>query len=296
MVAHRSLRSPQRGLSRCLEGGKNYALAPSVPIPLPSKGTGCYSCGMANEVSVLRGSRLTKAGFLHAFSTRAGGVSEAPYASLNLGRAVGDSLENVLENHKRLAVAVGYEPAHLFERSQVHGSDVYEVHSGDRTEVVREGKSDALVARSKGTAVGVRVADCVPVLVGDTVSKNVAAIHAGWRGVVNGVVREALKVLGGDPANYVAAIGPSIGPCCFEVGDEVASQLAEAVGDGIVLRRGPTKPHVDLWRAVEQQLHHAGVKTIDTLGECTQCSREQFFSYRGEGPQSGRMLAVIVAG
>lgn len=247
-------------------------------------------------VHVLHSPHLKQAGILHAFSTRLGGVSEPPYASLNLGRSVGDLPEHVRENHVRLANAVGYDPERLFERSQVHGNAVYEVHKGDVPESVREGKSDALVARRTGDAIGVRVADCVPVLVADPVSRNVAAVHAGWRGVANGVVLEALKVLGGDPSKYIAAIGPSIGPCCFEVGDEVASQLAEAVADGIVLRRGPTKPHVDLWRAVEIQLHHAGVRTVDTLGECTQCGRDKFFSYRGEGPQSGRMLAVIVAG
>lgn len=224
-----------------------------------------------------------------------GGVSPAPYASLNLGRSVGDALDNVLQNHQRLAKTVGYDPARLFERSQVHGSDVCEIYHGDDPAQVRLGQGDALVARHAGTAVGVRVADCVPVLVGDPVSGHVAAIHAGWRGIVAGIVPEALKVLGGDPSRFICGIGPSIGPCCFEVGDEVASQLAECVGDGIVLRRGPTKPHVDLWRAVELQLNRVGIKTIDTLGECTQCSREQFFSYRAEGPQSGRMLAVIVA-
>ena len=249
----------------------------------------------AMSESIVRAPRLRDAGFVHGFSTRNGGTSEGEFATLNLGRSVGDSIEHVLENHKRLASAVGYAPEKLFERSQVHGAAVYEVREGDDPSKVREGQSDALVARVKGYAVGVRVADCVPVLLADTKTGAVAAAHAGWRGVVANVVGAALESLRSDPANVIAAIGPSIGPCCFEVGDEVASQLAEAAGDGLVLRRAPQKPHVDLWRAVEMQLYRAGVRTIDTLGLCTMCDREQWFSFRRDGAKSGRMLGVIVA-
>ena len=115
--------------------------------------------------------------------------------------------------------------------------------------------------------------------------------------VVAGVVQAALRALeASDPAALVAAIGPSIGPCCFEVSPDVAAQLAEAGGDGIVLRRGGHEnPHVDLWRAVEHQLRAAGVGTVDTLGECTMCDAARFFSYRRDGAESGRMLSVIVA-
>lgn len=239
--------------------------------------------------------RLRDAGFLHGFSTRRGGVSEGEFASLNLGRAVGDVPEHVSENHRRLAEAVGYEAARLFERTQVHGAHAYEVHAGDEPARAREGQSDALFTRERGIAVGVRVADCVPVLVGDRASGRVAAIHAGWRGVTSNVVGATIEAMGGGADTMIAAIGPSIGPCCFEVGDDVAQQIAEAAGDGLVLRRAPQKPHVDLWRAVEMQLFRAGIRTVDTLGQCTVCDREQWFSYRRDGAKSGRMLAVIVA-
>lgn len=245
--------------------------------------------------SIVRAPRLRDAGFVHGFSTRHGGVSEGEFASLNLGRSVGDSIEHVLENHKRLAAAVGFAPERLFERSQVHGAAVYDVREGDDPARVREGQSDALIARTKGYAVGVRVADCVPVLLADTKSGAVAAVHAGWRGVVSNVVGAAIDALRCDSEHLLAAIGPSIGPCCFEVGDEVASQIAESAGDGLVLRRAPKKPHVDLWRAVELQLYRKGVRTIDTLGMCTMCDREQWFSFRRDGAKSGRMLGVIVA-
>jgi YfiH family protein len=245
---------------------------------------------------ILRAERLTAAGFAHGFSTRIGGASEGPYASLNLGRSVGDDPTAVAENHRRLAAAVGYTTERLFDASQVHGSAVVTLRGDDQTDEVGTRRADALVASEKGAAVGVRTADCVPVLVAEPATGRVAAIHAGWRGVVAGVVREALDALTPrDRGQLVAAIGPSIGPCCFEVDGDVATVLAEAGGDGIVLRRDGDKPHVDLWRAIEHQLRRAGVTTIDTLGRCTMCEGEYFFSFRRDGAQSGRMLSVIVA-
>jgi YfiH family protein len=250
---------------------------------------------MPAEPIVLRAERLAAAGFAHAFSTRLGGVSEGPYASLNLGRAVGDDLERVHENTRRFATASGLDRSRIFEASQVHGNAVIEVHASDEPPTVRARQADALVARVPGDAVGVRTADCVPVLLADRRTGVVAAAHAGWRGVVARVVLEALRAMQSDPADIVAAVGPSIGPCCFEVGDDVAQQLGHAGGDGVVIRRGPSKPHVDLWRAVEHQLHDVGVRTIDTLGRCTVCEGEHFFSYRRDGQKSGRMLAAIAA-
>ena len=152
------------------------------------------------------------------------------------------------------------------------------------------------MARQPGFTVGVRTADCVPVLIADRKTGAVAAVHAGWRGVVAGAVRSAMLALEPKNANdLVAAIGPSIGPCCFEVDDPVAGQLGHAAGDGIVIRRGREKPHVDLWRAVSHQLHLGGVETVDTLGACTMCEPQRFFSFRRDGARSGRMLSVIAA-
>lgn len=243
----------------------------------------------------LRAERLAAAGFHHAFSTRLGGVSEGPYASLNLGQSVGDDPARVLENTTRFARAAGLDPASLFEVSQVHGASVITVQGGEDPAVLRALQGDALVSRCAPVAVGVRTADCVPVLLGDRATGHVAAVHAGWRGVVACVVREAVRALGGKPENVIAAIGPSIGPCCFEVSDEVAISLASAAGDGIVLRHGPSNPHVDLWRAIEHQLRAEGVRVIDTLGRCTVCEPGVFFSYRRDGQHSGRMLSAIAA-
>jgi YfiH family protein len=145
-------------------------------------------------------------------------------------------------------------------------------------------------------AVGVRVADCVPILVGARGTGAVAAIHAGWRGVVAGVIDAALARLGepSETGERVAAIGPCIGPGCFEVGAEVAESIAAACGDpGVIARRVGEKAFVDLRRAVRAQLVRAGVTDVEDVPGCTRCEAARFFSYRRDGERSGRHLAAI---
>lgn len=264
------------------------AAAPPSPEPRPTPA--------ADTPRVLRSEKLSSLGFLHGFSTRDGGVSAGPYAQMNLGRSVGDDPALVEENHQRLARAVGYAREKLFEASQTHGTAVLEPSERDEPSALRAREADALVAREKGLAVGVRTADCAPILIADVRTGAVAAVHAGWRGVVAGVISEALRVLAArSPSDLIAVVGPSIGPCCFQVGDDVAARLAQAGGDGIVLRRGLERPHVDLWQAVGHQLRLAGVHAPEVMGLCTVCHPERFFSYRRDGQQSGRMLSLIVA-
>jgi YfiH family protein len=193
----------------------------------------------------------------------------------------------------------------------VHGAGVLEVLSLD--EGARRERSsepplpdgtrrghDALVAREEGLAVGVRTADCVPILVADPSSGAVAAIHAGWRGVVAGVIPSAIEVLCPSPAargQLVAAIGPHIRAERFEVGRDVADAIAK-VSDGSVVIAGATpKPHVDLARAVRVQLGRLGLdeRRIDDVGGCTWQEAERFHSHRRDGERSGRMLSVVVA-
>lgn len=245
---------------------------------------------------LLRGPALTARGFAHAFTTRDGGVSEGPFASLNLGAAVGDDPDHVRENHLRLARAVGFDSASLHQTHQVHGGAVW-THRGDADpRLTRAVEADALVAHSPSVAVAVRVADCVPVLLGDSRTGAVAAVHAGWRGVVKGVVAHALDALGPRAhEDVVAAVGPSIGPCCFEVGDDVAAEIAASVAVPVVIPRPGARPRVDLWRAVEGQLRALGVSQVDLTRRCTACAPEGFFSFRRDGARSGRMVGVIVA-
>jgi polyphenol oxidase len=149
---------------------------------------------------------------------------------------------------------------------------------------------------SHARAVGVRVADCVPVLVATKDGGEIAAIHAGWRGVAAAVVHAGLAELKG--RDLVAAIGPCIGSCCFEVGEEVVPQILAAAGNdpAIVARREGAKAYLDLRRAVRIQLASAGVADIEDVPGCTRCDADRFFSFRRDGAASGRHLAVIALG
>jgi YfiH family protein len=229
--------------------------------------------------------------FPHGFTTRAGGVSPEPWASLNLGGAVGDDPARVAENWGRLEAATGLAFARV---RQVHGAAV----------VTAEGpcaphqEADVVVSRTAGVAASVAVADCVPVLLADPATGAVAAVHAGWRGTVARAAAAAVAELvardGTRPRDLLAAIGPSIGPCCYEVSEELAAQFEEAFGDGVVDRTGPG-PRLDLWEANARALGAAGLvpERIDRLGRCTACERGLFFSHRRDRGATGRQIAWI---
>jgi YfiH family protein len=243
------------------------------------------------EPAILVAENLKRAGFPHGFATRAGGVSEGAYASANFG--AGEDAANVAENVRRFAKRVGFDPSELRQVTQVHGARVVDARTL-RDAGARE-EADALVLGAGGDAgaraIGVRVADCVPILVGSR-ARGVAAIHAGWRGVVSGVVGAALGALKADDA--VAAIGPCIGACCFEVGADVASQIATACGEPrVVARREGDKARVDLRLAVRAQLVAHGARDVEDVPGCTRCNAVRFFSYRRDGGLSGRHLAAI---
>jgi len=242
---------------------------------------------------ILRSERLAAAGFAHGFSTRRGGASTGPFSSLNLARNVGDSPDAVAENLRRFAGAAGLDLDRLYWASQVHGAEVVVLADGDRVETIREREADALVASSPGLAVGIRTADCVPILLADPASRRVAAVHAGWRGLVRGVIQAALRAFAGGPGT-IAAIGPAIGPCCFEVGDDVADEIAAAAGPEVRLDGSP--PRVDLPEAARRLLAAGGVAAIDRVGGCTRCEVETFFSFRRDGKKAGRMLSAIRSG
>lgn len=248
----------------------------------------------------LRSELLRSFGFRHGFSLRQGGVSVAPYDTLNLGRTVGDDPAAVAQNHLRFAADVGYDPARLYEVSQVHGGAVERVAADSAPERLREREADALVSILSGCAIGMRVADCAAVLVVDTVRGGCAAIHAGWRGVVADVVGAGVSRLlaegGGTPQDLAAALFPCIGPDVFEVGEDVAQQLALAVRDERVVRRGGAKPRVDLPLCVTRLLERAGLpaERIEQVAGCTYSEPSRFFSYRRDGGVTGRHLAVVV--
>lgn len=247
-------------------------------------------------------SALALTGVRHAFSTREGGVSEGPWASLNLGRPVGDDgdrPEAVEENRRRFAAAAGFEPDHFAEVSQVHGTALVEV-SGRWTRADAAVEADAVWTEQPGVAVAVRTADCAPVLLAAYRADRpvaVAAVHAGWRGACAGIVPAAVAALSGcGPAEHMrAAIGPTIGPDRFEVGEEVVEAAAKALGRPPKTTPGPRgRPLLDLPHLVEQQLLDAGLPPdhVDVLGLCT-FNDPRFFSHRRDAGRTGRHLSVI---
>lgn len=247
---------------------------------------------------------LTRAGFAHGFTTRLGGVSPAPYDTLDF--ALRREPEALRENQARLAHAVGFAPEALHQAIQVHGAALLVADGDPARALARE--ADALVAEP-GTrrAVAVRVADCVPVLIADPRSGRVAAAHAGWRGVEAGVVAAAVRHLAraagaGASSELLAAIGPCIGPCCFEVGAEVGARIARATTPDVIARAVGDKAFVDLRKAVRAQLRALGLaeEAIDDVPSagrdgCTRCDAARFYSFRRDGDASGRLLGVIVA-
>jgi YfiH family protein len=260
-------------------------------------------CAIGGGVTVplLRSAAL--GGFAHGFSTRAGGVSAGVYASLNMGMRWGDARANVIENRRRATAACGAERLYLVR--QVHGAGVFQLTATTSEEALAAAEADAICTDLPGVAIGIFTADCVPILVGDPRTGAVAAIHAGWRGVVAGVAPAALAVMaqayGSRVSDLLVAMGPAIGACCFEVGPEVVvaldSQIPGARAAGAI-HAGQARPHIDLKAALRAQLVAAGVLAahIDAGDACTMCDPGgRFYSYRRDNTQTGQHLSLIVA-
>ncbi len=254
--------------------------------------------------NVLTSPKLAALGIRHGFNLRYGGASVGPFESFNLGRSVGDEPEAVAHNHALFAESLGIANGALFTASQVHGATARYVERSEDPSDVRSAEADVLIAREPGVAVGVSVADCVPVLLIDRATGAAAAVHAGWRGVVAEAVGVGVHALIGadassDRARSVhAAIFPHIRVCCFEVGEDVAEPLAAAGAGALAIDRSRAKPHVNLAMIVRAQLEQLGLAPlrIDDVPGCTRCEADRFFSFRRDGKRSGRHIAAIVSG
>lgn len=254
--------------------------------------------GEGFELPLLQ-SAVIPPGFRHGFTTRRGGVSEGVFSSLNLGGRWGDDPARLGENQRRFRAATGSEAVHF--ATQVHGRAVAAIVAGDAPAATARRQADALMTAAADTCVGVYVADCVPIVVADAHTGACAAIHAGWRGTVAGVLGETLARLvhdcGARPEDLRVAIGPSIGPCCFEVGPEVVAAVEEsdpgARAEEAILALSP-REHVDLWSLNQRQALSFGVPpdAVDVARLCTRCDGARFFSYRRDG-KSGQMAAFI---
>jgi polyphenol oxidase len=238
--------------------------------------------------------------FVHGFTTRIGGKSPAPFDSFNLGSKWGDAAENVAENWRRLRLASGTEM--FFCVLQSHGREAVRVRCGDDPAKTAGMRADALVTDEAAFGLAVYVADCVPLVMVDPRIGACAAIHAGWRGIVGGVVDAAVDTLvrefGSCPKDLRVAIGPSIGSCCFEVGPEVVTAFFSILphSGGVVIDHFPGKARIDLRRAIRTILEARGVLAdfIDASAFCTRCDpSRRFFSYRRDGHQTGQQIAFV---
>lgn len=275
---------------------------PTETITDHTLGAAGFRWRQRDGVKILVCEPIERRGFVNAFSTRLGGVSPMPHGALNLAGFNDDAAENILENRRRFLHAVGGEWT-LATCWQVHGAEVRIVENSGTAE--EDGhRCDALATNAPHVLVGVKTADCVPVLLADQRTGAVAAVHAGWRGTLQRIVAQTLRrmnqVFGTRPPDVLAAIGPAAGVCCYEVGPEVVAAFAREFGSIEHLLR-PTQQGracLDLQRANAEQLATEGVGTdrIHTAPLCTMCRTDLFFSYRREKTKlgrTGRLMAVI---
>ncbi len=242
-------------------------------------------------------------GSVHCFSTRLGGVSEGALASLNLGTHRGDKPENVLENYRILGRAVGFSPEQTVFTHQEHTNIILRVGAADRgTGLFRpqETVCDGLITNEPGVALVCFSADCTPVLLFDPVSRAVAAIHAGWRGTANGAVCKAVEAMerefGARPEDIRAAIGPSIGQCCFETDEDVPQAMLDAFGPeaGRFIEKRGEKYFVDNKALNRLWLTRAGLRQIDVSPDCTMCRPDRFWSHRVTRGARGSLAGIIM--
>ena len=243
-------------------------------------------------------------GYEVGFTTRVGGVSEGPYASLNLGRKSGDEVERVDENRRIVCDAIGADLEKLALNYQVHSARVLHAAPAMRGE-----HADGLWTDEPGLPILAMSADCLPIVLARAGASEpaVAVLHAGWRGLLEGIAAAGAQALRleaspAQPATpgrksmgdvtLTAAIGPGIGPCCYEVGEEVAAPFRERFGDDVVRER-----RLDLWTSAERALRAAGVERVERFDRCTACEPETFFSHRRDAGRTGRQgVIAYVAG
>ena len=237
-------------------------------------------------------------GVVQAILSRRGGVSPAPWASLNLGGTVGDDAERVRVNRTRALSLLGRDPASLYDVWQVHGTDVA-IAEAPRPPETPHLQADVILTDRPGVTLMMRFGDCVPILLHDPVRKVAGIAHAGWMGTVRGTVRAAVETMqvrfGTRPADLLAAIGPSIGPDHYEVGADVISQVRQAFGtdaSGLLDERAG-RTYFDLWSANRWQLERSGVRQVEIARLCTACHTDDWFSHRAEKGRTGRFGAVL---
>ena len=229
---------------------------------------------------------------------RHGGVSPAPWDSLNLGGTVGDDRKIVIENHRRMFKAAALPFETMFDVWQVHGREVVCAEAPRPLEVEHQ-KADVILTNKVGITLVMRFADCVPIFLFDPIKEVIGIVHAGWQGTVKKAVSAAVEAMTAhyqsNPEDVIAGIGPSIGVDHYEVGPEVISAakqtFGEKVNDLLLLDDGQT--HFDLWKANKILLQESGVNSIEVAGVCTACHTDDWYSHRAENGRTGRFGALL---
>lgn len=263
-----------------------------------------FSFFKAGQIECLQSSLLARCAFLtHAFCTRRGGVSQGDYKSLNMSFNEGDEDNHVLQNWGRLAAAFDISLEQFLVVNQVHKDDIFIVKPyGGYFSSRAELDYDAIITNRADLAICVKTADCVPVFIVDRAKKVIAAVHAGWRGSALGISAKAVRLLranyGSSPQDMLAAIGPSIGPCCYQVDKVVADEFLNLHNHELFLSTGKKagKWTLNLAEANRRQLVESGIgeANIDVSDLCTVCNQDRFFSHRGSGGITGRQINFLI--
>jgi YfiH family protein len=233
---------------------------------------------------------------IHTVFTRLGGVSLAPFSSLNLGNRVSDDPAAVAENHARVYAHLGLDAGQIVSPQQVHSNRVVTVSANDAGQVLPS--TDGLATDTLCLGILLRFADCQPIFLYDPVHHALGLVHAGWRGAAQGIALRAVEAMqeafGTLPHDLVAGLGPAIGPCCYVVGDNVAAAMGYALPDWrqVMSPLGEGQWHLDLPAANAQHLASAGVLNVEQAHLCTSCHSEEFFSHRAEQGRTGRFAAA----
>ena len=263
-----------------------------------------FSRSRNSGIEYLQSSLLGHCDFLvHAFCTRHGGVSEGDYHSLNMSFREGDEEFHVLQNWNNLSTAFHIPMEQFLVLNQVHGDDIFVIGPhGNYFNSREELNYDASVTNRTHLAICIKTADCVPVFLVDRVKKVIAAVHAGWRGSALGITAKAVRLMqdqyGSQTADLVAAIGPSIGPCCYEVDSTTVDQFRGHADCESFWKPGKRKDRwmLNLVEVNRIQLQEAGLsaEAIDSAGICTACRQDDFFSHRGSGGVTGRQINFLM--
>jgi len=241
-------------------------------------------------------SSLERAGFLAAFTERTGGMSPPPYDSLNLSLTTDDDPDNGRENRGRAVAGLGIAP--FATAYQVHGSSAVRVGAkragaGFEDPNTRLKEADILYSKGAKVPLAVLTADCLPVVLASPEEGTVAVVHAGWRGLAAGILASAVALFE-DPAEVRAVLGPSIGPCHYEVGEDVALAVASGSDAGAVTQRRGGSLYLDLPATARAAMKALGVRKVEDTGLCTFCERKRFYSHRRDGPATGRQAAIAM--